>query len=103
MLFTVVGLFMRISIDNVLLTIMDKYQSLKYNLLNKLNSGGKVMRLSQPKKKVFWTTVVIAIISLVVFIVSLFSGIPAFVGIIAFVLMLLAYVYLALACALKGI
>ena len=42
------------------------------------------MRLNQPKKKVFWTTVIIAAVALVAFIVSFFM--PAFVSIIAFVL-----------------
>jgi hypothetical protein len=59
------------------------------------------MRLNQPKKKVFWITVIVAAVSAIAFIVSFFT--PAFVGIIAFILMLAAFVLLALSCVLKGL
>ena len=40
------------------------------------------MRLSQPKKKVFWATIIIATVSLVTFIVSLFMPQVANIAII---------------------
>ena len=61
------------------------------------------MRLTQPKKNVFWSTIIIAAISLITFVVSLFISEVTIVEILSFALMFIAFLYLALACALKGL
>ena len=61
------------------------------------------MRLTQPKKNVFWATISIAAISLLTFVVSIFMPGVVLISIFAFALMFIAFLYLALACALKGL
>ena len=61
------------------------------------------MRLTPPKKKVFWTTVILAVLAVVAYILPLVvSAVPGFVAIIGVAVLLVAYILLALSVALKG-
>lgn len=60
------------------------------------------MRLTPPKKKVFWTTVIVAVLAVAVYVVGLFVELPALVAICSFAALAIAYILLALSIALKG-
>ena len=62
------------------------------------------MRLSQPKKKVFWITVIAAIVAVVAYVLPMIiPAIPAFVPYIGVGLLAAAYILLVLSVTLKGI
>lgn len=60
------------------------------------------MRLTPPKKNVFWLTVILAAIAAVAYVVTFFIELPAYVAICAVVLLAVSYILLVLSIALKG-
>jgi len=59
------------------------------------------MRLTPPKKNVFWTTVIVAIVAVVAFVVGLIMEL-SIVTICGFAVLAVAYILLVLSIALKG-
>jgi len=61
------------------------------------------MKLTPPKKNVFWITVIIAVVAVAAYVVPLIvSAVPGFVSIIGAALLAVAYILLVLSIALKG-
>jgi len=61
------------------------------------------MRLTPPKKNVFWITVIVAVVAVAAYVVPLLvSAVPGFVSIIGAALLAVAYILLVLSIALKG-
>lgn len=60
------------------------------------------MRLTPPKKNVFWLTVILAAVAAVAYVVTFFVELPAFVAICAVALLAVSYILLVLSIALKG-
>lgn len=60
------------------------------------------MRLTPPKKNVFWLTVILAAIAAIAYVVTFFIELPAYVAICAVVLLAVSYILLVLSIALKG-
>ncbi len=61
------------------------------------------MRLTPPKKNVFWLTVVLAVLAVIAYVLPLVvPAVPGFVAIIGAAVLAAAYILLVLSIALKG-
>lgn len=60
------------------------------------------MRLTPPKKNVFWLTVILSVVAVLAYVVTFFVELPAFVAICAVAVLAVSYILLALSIALKG-
>ncbi|MBN2879015.1 MAG: hypothetical protein JXN65_05225 [Clostridia bacterium] len=61
------------------------------------------MKLTPPKKNVFWITVIIAVVAVAAYVVpQIVSAVPGFVSMIGAALLAVAYILLVLSIALKG-
>jgi hypothetical protein len=61
------------------------------------------MKLQLPKTRTFWAAVILAAVSIVLYIAHVFARYVAFLGAIGFLLLLVAFVLLCLGLTLKGL